>query len=176
MSINARTCVWKSEEYKCFQATIDANSFPGSLSYPERTLGKRLLKRKGSCLNDKNHSLWLQQKICGLKQVFQTVICEEILINPNQEFLIQSRNRDSRPQEVKVWHTALSFYTCKKYDSRVWTVQLLKLNEGRSSLNSKKVMANPHYKILQLCSFKTTGGQHSSLGEHPPLGKHLSEG
>ena len=40
-------------EYKCFQATIDANSLPGSLSYPEgegggggggqeRTLGTRM--------------------------------------------------------------------------------------------------------------------------------------
>ena len=54
-------------EYKCFQATIDANSLPGSLSYPEGEGGGGAGEdprnedavddsRKGSCLNEKNHS------------------------------------------------------------------------------------------------------------------------
>lgn len=53
VDVDARTALRLEDgEYKCFQATIDANSLPGSLSYPEgeggggggqeRTLGTRM--------------------------------------------------------------------------------------------------------------------------------------
>ena len=81
VDVDARTALRLEDgEYKCFQATIDANSLPGSLSYPEGEGGGGGWagedprnedavddSRKGSCLNEKNHSLWLRPNICGLK-------------------------------------------------------------------------------------------------------------